>query len=381
MGNCNCAIHLHQNDNEARIDNMNRSQENDTSKANEIESQYSQKETKLSKMDSNLEKKLLEFGKFIQTDEFIKKIHEDIYKTIKTQKINVNKYIRNLKTYKSNPIQFNANDDIYWGTWNENCEMEGHGIYYLTEKKIVTEGVWIKGNIIYGRIFFITGDIYEGEIKNSLPDGNGQIEFANGELYKGDFKQGEMTGKGKFIFSDNTEYNGGIENGIFNGKGKMKWENGTEYDGDFTDSSLTGRGEITNMQNEKYKGEFDKNEFNGEGTYFYNNGDEYEGSFEYGIKRGKGIYRRNDKVVFDGQWNDDLPNGNGVLSFEGNKLKGFWRNGILIGNSEIEEGNIENFNGIDTDIKPNKITIFPSSLSHLSISDSSVSQFVQGNFI
>ncbi len=388
MGNCSCIIHLHQNEGEANIDDMtDGSKVNNSSKPIEIVSQYSQissreKGSKLNKMKNDLEKKIPEIGKFIPLNEFKSLIHENIYNVIKTQKLNIQKYITpNISTFQANPIQFNNNDNIYYGNWNANSEMEGYGIYYINDKKVVTEGVWIKGNIVFGRIFFINGDIYEGEMRNSVPDGKGKIIFANGELYKGDFKQGEMTGKGMFIFSDKTEYNGSIENGVFNGKGKMRWENGTEYDGIFADSSLSGNGVITNIQGEKYKGIFDRNEFNGQGIYYYNNGDEYEGNFEYGIKRGKGIYRRSDSVVFEGIWNDDLPNGNGVISYGGNKLKGFWRNGILVGNSEIEEGNIEIFNNIDKDIKPNKFSIFPSSLSHLAVADSNVSQFIQGDFI
>lgn len=383
MGNCSCVIHLHQNEGEANIDG---SQENNSSKPIEIVSQYSQislrdKGPKFNKMKSNLEKKMPEIGKFIPVNDFKQLIHQSIYDYIQTKKLNFQKYIpSNVSTFQADPIQFN-NNNIYYGNWNENCEMEGYGIYYLSDKKVITEGIWLKGNIVFGRIFFVSGDIYEGEMKNSVPDGKGKISFANGESYKGDFKQGEMTGTGIFIFSDRTEYNGCIENGIFNGKGKMKWENGTEYEGNFVDSSLSGNGVITNMQREKYKGSFERNEFNGEGIYYYNNGDEYEGNFEFGVKRGKGTYRRNDKVVFEGIWNDDLPNGNGIIIYEGNKLKGFWRNGALVGNTEILEGNIEIFDNIDKDIKPNKISIFPSSLSHLAIADSNVSQFIPGNFI
>ena len=218
-------------------------------------------------------------------------------------------------------------------------------------------------------------------MKNSVPEGKGKIKFENGEYYEGDFKKGEMTGEGTFKFSDNTIYNGRLENGFFNGKGKMKWENGIEYNGGFVDSALCGNGKIiNNVQKEKYEGNFDKNEFHGYGTYYFNNGDEYEGNFEYGIKRGKGIYRKNDKdkIIFEGIWNDDLPNGNGTIKFLGHKLKGFWRNGIFIGNSEIEEGNIEDFESIDKNIKPYKISIFPSSLSHLAIGDSNASQFIPG---
>ena len=358
----------------------------------EIVSQFSQlssrdKGNKLNKINiikNNLEKKLPEIGTFISTDEYKTFINDDIHKYIETKKLNFNSYLSpNVSTFPSNPIKF-KNNNIYCGNWNQNSEMEGYGIYYISARNVVTEGVWNNGNIVFGRIFFPNGDIYEGEMKNSLPHGRGKLMYKNGESYKGDFKKGEISGRGTFLFEDKTEYSGEIVNGNFNGKGKMKWENGTEYVGNFVDSTLCGNGTITNIQREKYIGDFDKNEFNGQGKYYFSNGDEYEGNFEYGIKRGKGIYKRNDKVNFEGIWNDDLPNGNGVLSYLGNKLRGFWRNGAFVGNLEIEKGNLESFNNIDKDIKPFKISIFPSSLSHLAITDSNASQFIPGkdlNFV
>ena len=385
MGSCRCEVHFHDNEDEAKIDDMKSSQINGN-KPIEIISDYSQitareKGEKLKKMKNNLKQKLPELGNFITVNEYKNLLNEDVSNYIENNKLNINNYIPpNISTFKSEPIQF-KNNNVYYGNWNENSQMEGYGVYYIQDRKVVTEGIWIKGNIVFGRIFFPNGDIYEGEMKNSVPEGKGKILFSNEESYEGDFKKGEMTGRGIFKYADKTEFNGSIENGIFNGKGTMKWENGTQYTGNFVDSALCGNGTIINIQREKYEGNFDKNEFNGYGTYYFNNGEEYEGNFEYGIKRGNGIYRRNDKVIFEGIWNDDLPNGNGIIKYGGNKLRGFWRNGIFVGNSEIEEGNIENFNNIDKDIKPYKISIFPSSLSHLAVADSNASQFIPGKDI
>jgi len=350
-------------------------------KINDKENEKGTKLKSLNKIKNNLDKKLPEIGTYISLDEYNSYISQDIHNYIQKNKLNCKNYISpNVPTFLANPIKF-KNNNIYYGNWNHNGEMEGYGIYYLNDRQIVTEGIWNKGNIVFGRIFLTNGDIYEGEMKNSIPDGKGKLIFSkNNEKYIGDFKMGEMTGQGTFIFDDNTEYSGYIENGVFNGKGKMKWENGTEYTGDFVDSTLCGEGTITNIQNEKYEGNFDKNEFNGEGTYYFNNGDIYKGNFEYGIKKGNGTYTRNDNVVFEGNWNDDLPNGNGVITYSGNQLKGFWRNGAFVGGEE----SMDTFSNIDKNIKPYKFNIFPSSLAHLAITDSNVSQYIPGkdvNFI
>ena len=384
MGNCRCEIHFHNKEGEANLDNYNGSQAGvNSNKPLEIISEYSQlssreKGAKLSKMKNNFKKNLPEIGENLPIKEFQKLISEDVDNYMKQNKLNYRSYIpQNISTFQSDPIKF-KNNNIYYGNWNENNQMEGYGVYYINDRKILTEGVWYKGNIIFGRIFFSNGDIYEGGIKNSFPHGQGKMIFSNNEIYEGEFKNGEMSGNGKYIFSDNTEYNGQLENGYFNGRGKMKWDNGTEYEGNFDSSTLCGEGTIKNSQGDKYSGKFDKNEFNGEGIYYFNNGDEYNGNFEYGIKKGKGTYTRNDNVIFEGIWNDDLPNGNGIIFFGQNSMRGFWRNGDFV-NSENEEGNNE-FDNIDKNIKPYKMSIFPNSLSHLSVVDSNVSQFIPANF-
>lgn len=72
---------------------------------------------------------------------------------------------------------------------------------------------------------------------------------------------------------------------------------------------------------------------------------------------------------------DDLPNGNGMLTYQGYELKGFWRNGDYMNSTEEEN---EIFNKIDKNIKPPKISIFPNSLSHINITNTSL--YTQENF-
>ena len=363
MGHCLFEIHYHTNLQENKSSNGSRQYKN-----SEITSRSKGKEI-VDNIKNKLNDKISEFGKIIHLRDYENNINENIRMYIAKNKLNYRKYMkRDSNTYYSFPIKF-ENNNIYYGNWNESIEMDGYGIYFVNEQKVVTEGIWDKGNIIFGRIFFPNGDIYEGEMKNSVPDGVGKISFSNGESYQGDFILGEMSGNGTFIFADKTIYKGGIKNGIFNGEGIIKWNNGTIYNGHFLDSLLCGNGKISNIQGEEYVGNFDKNEFNGKGIYSFSNGDKYEGNFEYGLKKGKGIYQRS----------DNLPNGEGFIYYQGNKLKGFWRNGTLIGSLEIDEGNLENFKNIDSDIIPERANILPNSLPHLTTVDSSISQFSPNN--
>ena len=345
-----------------------------------LNSMKTNEKEKENEIKNNLYKKIPEIGKIIHIKDYELQINENIISKIKSSKLDYKKYLpQDLITYHSFPIQF-KNNNIYYGNWNKNNEMEGYGIYYIHDQKVVTEGIWLRGNIIFGRIFFPNGNIYEGEMKDAIPHGKGKIIFSNGDSYKGDFQVGDMTGVGKFIFADKTIYLGGIKNGVFNGQGKLKWNNGTEYSGNFMDSTLNGKGRISIQGEEKYEGNFEKNEFHGEGIYSFNNGDIYEGNFEFGIKEKKGIYKRNDNIIFEGIWNNDLPNGNGIIYYNNNKLKGFWRNGNLIGEPEIEKGKMNNFNNIDLNIRPYKANINPNSLPHISsIDNNNIIQYTQNS--
>ena len=317
----------------------------------------------------NLEKNLSS-GSYLGISDYNNLMNQKILNYIESHKLNYQDFIPTpLDTYKSKPIKYN-NGNIYHGNWNIEGEMEGYGIYLIKVQNLVIEGIWKKGNIIYGRIFFPNGDLYEGFLQNYYPHGKGTMFFANKDIYKGDFINGEMSGIGIFTYADKSYFSGKIKNGLFNGEGIMKWINGNEYHGNFLDSFISGNGEIfNNIIGEKYIGTFDKNEFNGNGTYSYKNGDIYQGNFEYGIKKGKGIFKRHDKVEFDVIWDDDLPNGNGVVTYNNNKLNGFWRNGNII-RKDIKKENENIFNGIDLNIKPIKRSLYPGTLPHLNTYDS-----------
>ena len=392
MGNCSCQLHIHSDQKELINPPENPGFNNNL--LNEINSnatnnsiQIKLKNPKLNKIELNIKNKLLEIGHFIQLREFNKLLGNDILIVMQQKKLDYSQYIKISSSSKINlnPFQFKETNDIYYGSWNEEVEMDGKGIFYSYNKKIIIEGYWSKGNNICGRIFFRNKDIYEGSISNSLPNGKGELYMGNGDLYSGEFKNGEIV-SGVIIYKDDgTRYKGRIENGFLQGNGKMIWGNNIEYEGNFENSMFSGKGKITKNididKQEIYEGGFIENEFHGKGIYYFNNGDIYEGDFEFGIKKGYGIYYRNngDIVKFEGKWDDDLPNGNGVLTYNENQLKGFWRNGEYMNSTEEEN---EIFNNIDKNVLPQKVSIFPNSLSHINIANSNISQFTQrGVFI
>ena len=317
---------------------------------------------------------------FFDDKKFSNLISEKILCYMKNNRLNYKSFqfsILNLSKY--NPFEL-SDGNIFFGDIKYDYKMEGYGIYIINDKKVIVEGIWKKGCLIYGRIFFSNDDIYEGEISQSLPNGVGKFIFENGDIYKGDFILGEITGKGIYIFNDKTYYCGYIKNGVFNGEGSMSWINGDEYHGTFSDSTLNNKGKIFNdLLCEKYTGFFENNEFHGKGIYRYQNGDIYEGNFEYGIRRGNGKYKMKNGFEFSGMWDRDTPNGEGIISCEKFTIKGIWKDGIKNQILELLEGNNSNIDlkNIDLNIKTSKRQIIPSSLSHLNINDKTViSQYV-----
>jgi len=115
------------------------------------------------KIELIIKNKLSEIGHFISINEFQKYIDNGILAVMKKTLFKGDQYVTlpKLSSIKLDPFQFNDNQNIYHGSWNEECEMDGNGIYYSYNTKIIIEGIWSKGYNITGRIFIIKGYINE----------------------------------------------------------------------------------------------------------------------------------------------------------------------------------------------------------------------------
>ena len=328
------------------------------------------------------ESNLQYLGQYITQQDFNSYITQDVKNYMIEHPLNINQDLyKESETYEVKPVEF-KNGNIYFGNWNENLKMEGPGKYYLKEDRVLAEGFWENGDLIYSRLFLPNGDIYEGEMKNSTYHGKGKLMFANGDIYEGDFVNGEKSGNGKLTFEDKTVYEGAFEKGEFKGTGKMKWPNGYEYSGNFDGPKLCGFGVLLNSNGDIYEGNFDNNLFNGKGKYIFENGDVYEGEFQYGVKRGKGIYNSLNKYEYDGDWDNDLPCGVGILkSWNKNGIiKSTWRYGKIVEEPVYEKGTENDFKGINLNVIPSKMNLDTRVLSHLEIVDVNSSQYNLGTY-
>ena len=333
---------------------------------------------------STFKDKIKDFGENITKEEFESIIPKEIQEYMKENPLNINSdNLEEKYSYEIEPIQFN-NGNVYQGQWNKDFKMHGLGKYYLLNDKVFAEGIWEKGELIFGRVFLPKGDIYEGEIKNSEFNGKGKLISNNGDIYDGDFENGEKTGYGKITFSDGTIYEGNLEKGEFKGKGHMNWKNGYDYNGEFKGPILNGKGKLSFIDGDIYEGDFENNLFHGKGKYTYaKSGDIYEGEFQYGVKKGKGIFTTQE-YKYDGNWDNDLPCGFGnVINLKNNGImKCIWRYGKMAEEPTYEQVNEDDFNSIDLNIiKPEEMNLNTKGLPHLDIVENDSTQYkIGGSF-
>ena len=325
------------------------------------------------------ESNLQYIGKYISEQDFNTFIPEENKKYMMEHPMEKVKELCNkLESYEVKPVEF-QNGNIYYGGWNDYLKMEGYGKYYLKEDSVLAEGFWQNGDLIYARVFLPNGDIYEGEMNESIFNGKGKLITKKGDIYEGDFVNGEKHGNGKMIFDDKTVYEGIFDKGEFK-KGKMKWPNGYIYNGCFEGAKLSGLGSLSNPTGDIYEGNFSNNLFNGKGKYIHENGDVYEGDFQYGVRKGKGVYNASHKYEYNGDWDNNLPCGVGQLSNWNKKgvIKCTWRYGQIMEEPFYEAGSESDFKAIDLNLQPVEMNLNTRELSHLEIDEDIYSQYKLG---
>ena len=110
--------------------------------------------------------------------------------------------------------------------------------------------IWVveKEVNIFKRIFwkFFSDGKYIGEIKNSLPHGNGELYYVHGGKYDGDWIDGERNGEGSYTYADGRKSFGKYYKGKKNGGMTIMCPNGDAYEGNFKNGNPFGKFNFTN---------------------------------------------------------------------------------------------------------------------------------------
>jgi len=154
-----------------------------------------------------------------------------------------------------------ANKNVYEGNW-ENGLKSGYGIMkimlvnnIIPLVNIKYEGNWENGELRNGIITDYDGNrhtgewrpktIYEGDIENNIPNGQGTMTFFsmfNNSIskYVGNWGNGLRNGQGTMTYYNGNKYVGNWENNFPDGFGTMTYANGEIYAGEWENGEETG---------------------------------------------------------------------------------------------------------------------------------------------
>ena len=227
---------------------------------------------------------------------------------------------------------------------------KGKGTKILSDGTRV-EGEWKNGKLLKAKIYYISGDTYDGTLKNGKYNGYGvfvrkQRTVGDDDVFEGIWKNGKMHGSGSWTYGK-FSYVGEYKNGQWHGQGTHTNGNGNRYEGQFVKGYMDGLGVYTYANGDRYEGEFvhgnpnswssssslnayffakadDKPEnikkFTWQGIYFWGGGMRYEGGFKNGKFHGLGAFYSHDSGKFkydESNWVNGERHGSSTAFYHG----------------------------------------------------------------
>lgn len=201
-------------------------------------------------------------------------------------------------------------------------------------------GIWI-GQVT---VKYDNGNMYVGELQDTLFHGKGVFTWTNGQKYNGDYVKGKRQGKGIYTFPDGEKYDGEWFQDQQHGKGIYYFANGNRYDGQWFKDYQQGMGTLYFNNGDIYVGSWYQDKRDGTGRLSFTDGTYYEGQWKKDLKDGYGIYVWGDGSRYEGSWREGQQNGQGTHVWSsGNKYVGHWLNGEMdgVGIYYYADGNIK----------------------------------------
>lgn len=192
--------------------------------------------------------------------------------------------------------------------------------------KKITQPDGISFNYNDRQVIYADKTVYEGELTNFTPHGEGTMTYPDGMVYQGIFRDGNFHGRGKLTFADGETYEGDFEEGMYSGFGTLVYSKGGSYVGNFKDDLFHGKGIRTYSSGVVDEGEFAFGKLQGQGKRSFPNQSVYIGQFNQGKFHGQGqwtfplsnvkshgkIYNGN--MIYEGGFKDGKFHGLGWLT-------------------------------------------------------------------
>ena len=120
----------------------------------------------------------------------------------------------------------------YSGGIDDYCRPQGEGKMIQVNGDEWT-GTWAAGKMLRGRIFYATGNCYEGELdpETGLRCGIGHMVYFNGDEYQGSYVDDKRHGEGELVFANGDNYKGSFAGGLRCGFGVYTAKSYSVYTG------------------------------------------------------------------------------------------------------------------------------------------------------
>ena len=202
-----------------------------------------------------------------------------------------------------------------------------------------------------------TDAVYRGRFAidpvTGVVSGDGRVQFLDGRSYEGEIRNGRKVGKGIHVWADGQRYEGDWVDNQQQGKGKLTFNNGDSYEGDFVKGERTGTGTFRQKSGETYTGDWLRGIREGNGVAEGANGQRYDGAWRRDQREGQGTMKFPDGGTYDGEWKNDQPFGQGDILFaSGDAYTGQVRNGVPSGQGIFRWGSGDRFDGEFDNGKP-----------------------------
>ena len=114
----------------------------------------------------------------------------------------------------------------------------------------------------FAEVKFADGRRFRGDLSIPLINGCGELNYQNGDIYVGELVNSIPHGKGVFTTAAETR-SGTFVNGKLCGDGTLETTNGLIYEGGFLDDKYEGLGELCQELIQIYQGEWHNGLYHG----------------------------------------------------------------------------------------------------------------------